>query len=85
MKIFFFVAMGAKIDETMCSGITRLGMSQHPEDVREGAGTSVGHFYMRSHRNISLHRWNDRKNAHTRNFEGKRNPMMKHWFTLYMN
>lgn len=64
-------AMGEKIDAILRPSFVGLRLLEHAKNLRESTVPAIRHLYLRSDSHVSIHRRNDRQDAHTRNTKGK--------------
>jgi len=63
--------MGEAADAILRSSLVDFCLFEHPENFRESTVSSIRYLHLRSNSHVSVHRRDDRQDAHTRNIEGK--------------
>ena len=71
--VTFISAVGAEINEALCSCLLSLGLSEHSKDIWKSTAPSICYFRLWSRCYISFHCRNDCQNAYTRYTQGKFN------------
>lgn len=64
-------AMGEKIDAILRPGFIGFRLLEHAKNLRKSTVPPVRYVYLRFDSYVSIHRRNDRQDAHTRNIKGK--------------
>lgn len=63
--------MGEEIDAILRPSFVGLRLLEHAENLWENTVPPIRHLRLRSDSHVSIHRWNDRQDAYTRNTKGK--------------
>lgn len=63
--------MGEEVDAILRSSLVGFRLLEHSKNLWESTVPPICYFHLRSDSHVSVHRWDDRQDAHTGNIEGK--------------